>query len=429
MKSCTVATAFVLIVSAGALCVSAFDPKPASDVEAADNHFKAGNFSKAEKLYARIVAGNPSNYPATVRLGYLALLSNRLAEAQKWLEKARALKPSEPAVQTLLAEVCYRRDDFAAAASLLRAAGQESRARQLAGFKGRKPYQIEGPGDRTSLKFVMTDPLPLVKVRVNGGKEVNFFIDTGAAEVILDTEFAHELGVEQVGSEKGRFAGGKEASVGHARIDSLTLGDWVVKNVPVALLDTRRFSEPIFRGNRVDGVLGTVLFYHFLATLDYPSDELALRRKTRDNVTRVERAAPDKTVTIPMWMAGDHFMVAWGRIGGGPPVLLFVDTGAAGVGLVLAESAIKEAGIKLLENQASDGIGGGGKVRSVPFVVKELSLGDVHERNVRGAFHGPFPLEHTVGFRIAGIISHSFFRPYALTFDFDGMRLLVQRPS
>jgi predicted aspartyl protease len=429
MKPWTVAAAFALAVSAGGLCVSAVEPKRASDIEAADALFKVGNFAEAAKLYARVVSGKAGNYPAALRLGNLALLSNRLADAQKWLEKARALKPSEQAPQALLAEVFYRRDDFAAAARLLRAAGQESRARQLAAFKGRKPYQVEGSGERTSLKFVMTDPLPLVKVRVNGGKEVNFLIDTGAAEVILDTEFAHEVGVEQLGSEKGRFAGGKEAYVGHGRIDSLTLGDWVVKNVPVGLLDTRRFSEPVCRGNRVDGVLGTVLFYHFLATLDYPREELTLRRKTRDNVAQVERSAPGKSVTIPMWMAGDHFMVAWGRINGRPPVLLFVDTGAAGVGVVLAESAIKEAGIKLLEGEATEGVGGGGKVKTVPFVVKELSLGEVHERDVRGAFHGPFPLEHNFGFQIAGIVSHSFFRPYALTFDFEGMRLLVQRPS
>jgi predicted aspartyl protease len=429
MKLFTVAAAFVLGVSAGGLCVNAVDPKPASDVETADTLFKAGKFADAEKVYARVEAANRSNYQATLRLGNLALFSNRLADAQKWLEKARALKPGEAAPQALLAEVFYRRDDFAAAGSLLRAIGQESKARQLATIKGRKPYRIEGRGDRTSLKFVMTDPLPLVKVRVNGGKEVNFFIDTGAAETILDPEFAYELGVEQVGSDKGRFAGGKEATVGHGRIDSLALGGWVVKDVPVAILNTRSFSEPIFRGNRVDGVLGTVLFYHFLTTLDYPREELTLRRKTRDNVAQVERALTNKTVTIPMWMAGDHIMVAWGRIDGGKPVLLFVDTGAAGVGIVLAESATKEEGIKLLEDEATEGIGGGGKVKTVPFMVKDLSLGEVQERNVRGAFHGPFPLEHAFGFRIAGIVSHSFFRPYALTFDFDGMRLLVQRPS
>jgi len=38
-----------------------------------------------------------------------------------------------------------------------------------------------------------------VNVRVNGGEEVTFFIDTGGSEVTLDTEFAKELGLPQFG--------------------------------------------------------------------------------------------------------------------------------------------------------------------------------------------------------------------------------------
>ncbi len=49
-------------------------------------------------------------------------------------------------------------------------------------------------GASTRVKFVKTDPLPILNVRVNGGDEVTFFIDTGGSEVALDTDFAKELG-------------------------------------------------------------------------------------------------------------------------------------------------------------------------------------------------------------------------------------------
>ena len=52
-------------------------------------------------------------------------------------------------------------------------------------------------------------------------------------------------------------------------------------------------------------------------------------------------------------MASDHFMVGWGRVETLPPTLLFVDTGLMGAGVKLAESVIKEAGIKLEENKAA----------------------------------------------------------------------------
>jgi Aspartyl protease len=72
---------------------------------------------------------------------------------------------------------------------------------------------LEGDGASTHLKFVETDPLPVVNVRVNGSDEVTFFIDTGGSEVTLDTEFAKELGVPHFGAVQGTFSGGQHADV------------------------------------------------------------------------------------------------------------------------------------------------------------------------------------------------------------------------
>ena len=107
-------------------------------------------------------------------------------------------------------------------------------------------------------------------------------------------------------------------------------------------------------------------------------------------------------------------------------MLFFVDTGLAGGGVTCAESVLKEAGIKMSDDQASEGLGGGGKVKVVPFTVKELSLGDATANDVSGLFLGAFPLENAFGFRIGGIISHGFLRSYAVTFDFTGMRLALK---
>jgi predicted aspartyl protease len=402
------------------------DAKPAGATASADNLFRTGQFAEAGKLYTESVAHDPRNYHATLRLGEIALLANRLDEAEQWLLKAIALKPDETAGKLALAEAYTRRDEFLKAAPLLRAAGQEAKARQLASFKGLTPYQIEGPGEETSVKFVATDPLPLVQVRVNGGKEVTFFLDTGAPVVCLDTEFARELGVEDFGSVEGTFAGGEKAAVGLGRIASLTVGAWEVKNLPMATLRLRPLSK-MLGAKQIDGCMGTVLFYHFLTTLDYPRGQLILRRRTAQNLQRFERAQGAGSVTVPFWMASDHFMVAFGRINSLKPQLLFVDTGTAGAGVKLGDFAIKEAGIKLLEDQAEVGLGGGGKVRSVPFIVDKLALGADEQRNVRGLFEGPFPWAETFGFRLVGMVGHEFFRQSAVTFDFDGMRITIQR--
>src|SRR5207249_11724411 len=55
--------------------------------------FQVGKFAEAGKLYSQIATQNPKDYSATLQVGRIALLSNRLDDAQKWLEKAITLQP------------------------------------------------------------------------------------------------------------------------------------------------------------------------------------------------------------------------------------------------------------------------------------------------------------------------------------------------
>jgi predicted aspartyl protease len=398
-----------------------------NDLESADSLFKAGKFAKAKKIYAKVLNDDPKNHRVVSRLGEIALLSNLLDHAEKLLTEAVKLKPEEKAAKSLLAEVSYRRDEFQKAAPLFRSVGRESRAEQLASFKGVSPNKIEGP-EITSLNFVITDPLPVVQIRVNNSEPVNVLIDTGGAALIIDNEFAKEVGAVQFKTETGTFAGGKKAAVHQGKVDSVTLGDFTVKNVPVAILPTRRFSS-IFRGTQIDGIIGTVLLYHFIATLDYPGKQLILRRRTEQNLKKVEKEAKEqRAIVIPFWMAGDHYMHAWGTVNKSEPMIFFVDTGLAGGGFTCPESTIQKAGIKLQEDKASEGLGGGGRVRTVPFVVNELTLGDAKEHNIRGMFaSNTGGLEKVVGFQVGGVIWHGFFRSYAVTFDFAGMRFYLKK--
>ena len=406
-----------------------------SEIGSADRLFQIGKFAEASELYARMAAQDPNDFAAILGLGRVALLSNRLDDARKWLEQAVALQPNDADAKVMLAEAFYRRDDFQKAAASLNGVEVSSNkliisqypslnVAKLLSFTGQTPYEVHGDGQSTHLKFLRTDPLPLVSVSVNGGHEVTFFIDTGGSEIALDTEFARELGVPQFGAVQGTFSGGQHAEVQQGRIESLTVGNWAVQNLPVVMLPLRQLSESL-GAKRIDGIVGTTLFYHFLATIDYPNGELVLRRK---NATSLEQfvASSGKSVAVPFWIASDHFMVGWGRVETIPPTLLFVDSGLAGAGVKLAESVIKEAGIKLEEDKAYEGAGGGGKLKIVPYTVRQLSFGDVRENNVAGLYDGPFPWQDTFGFHLAGMVGHDFLKSYAVTFDFENMRIFLR---
>jgi hypothetical protein len=63
---------------------------------------------------------------------------------------------------------------------------------------------------------------------------------------------------------------------------------------------------------------------------------------------------------------------------------------------------------------------------TVPYTVHPLSFGDIKEENVPGLYDGPFPWHYMFGFHLAGMVGHDFFKPYAVTFDFQNMQIFLQ---
>jgi hypothetical protein len=92
----------------------------------------------------------------------------------------------------------------------------------------------------------------------------------------------------------------------------------------------------------------------------------------------------------------------------------------------LAGSVIKQAGIKLQEDKATMGASGGGQFKTVPYTVSEVSRGEAKQQNVSGIYDGPFPWENAWAFRVAGMVSHDFFKRYAVIFDFAKMRIFLR---
>ena len=137
----------VMVAPCGFTAPATSQPKP-SEIESADRLFEAGKFAEAGDVYARIVAQDPEDYAATLRLGRIALLSNRLDDAQEWLDKAIALRPGEADAKVMLAEAFYRRDDFQKAADALTGVDvANNRADHFAvpDFERREAGELQGP--------------------------------------------------------------------------------------------------------------------------------------------------------------------------------------------------------------------------------------------------------------------------------------------
>jgi predicted aspartyl protease len=375
---------------------------------------RANRLTEAEGAFGEEATVRPHDPRPLVASGHLALMRNDLALADERLSAAVARDRKCREANELLAEVSYRRDDFAVAATLYAAAGNRPVAAKLRSFAGRLPYDIEGP-DTVRLPFARLDPLPILRARVNSGPEVDLLLDTGGAELILDESFARSGGIPVFGGERSVFGGGKTATLTHAAVGSLALGDLTIRNLPAHVIDLEQIGSMLGVAT-LSGIVGTSLLYRFLATIDYPAEALVLRPRGASS------PASAAIIDVPMLMADDHFLLAEGRLNDGPPTMLFVDSGLAGGAFACPASTLKEAGIERGSTQIVKGRGGGGEMTAWPFDVSALSLGQARREGLQG-IAGAFPpqLEWAYGFRIGGLVSHGFLRAYAVTFDFDRM--------
>ena len=129
MKFASICIAFAVIVRLCGFSGKAASEPSQAQIESANLLFQSGKFAEAGEIYAEIVAQDPNDYAAIVQLGRIALLANRLDDAQMWLDRAIALHPDDADAKVMLAEAFWRRDDFQKAAAALN--GVEVSSNQL----------------------------------------------------------------------------------------------------------------------------------------------------------------------------------------------------------------------------------------------------------------------------------------------------------
>ena len=291
------------------------------------------------------------------------------------------------------------------------------------------PYRMEWDNEKriSVVPFLMTDPIPIMILEFDG-VPVHVIFDTGADTFILDNEIAADLGVEWVSKAMGSFGGGKRSEIGFGKVDSVKLGDVTLKDVPVTILPTKRFSAAFGDGKyTLGGFIGTAALKQFLSTLDYKNSQLILREKTEENAKRLREKMKDRIVAeVPFVLKHTHVMMARGSLNGKTGLTYFVDSGLASSACFSAPiQTLEYVGIPIPETKVNEnGVGGGGgKWASGTFPIKSIGLGPLTQSNVTGEYGAMTPATYwSPGFIQDGLISHRFLRQYSSwTLDFDSM--------
>jgi hypothetical protein len=201
-------------------------------------------------------------------------------------------------------------------------------------------------------------------------------------------------------------------------MESFRLGEIELCNLPVMWTDVQR--PPVPGGPPAAGVIGTTVFYHLLTTMDYVRRELVLRRKT---------ATPMREGRLPLWLAGDHYPCTLGSLNDYGPRMVTLDTGGIGHGLDTTVELADRAGIAVDYDHPQE-FGGG---TLYPITPDRISLGKAVGRDINGfaaktpplGFPGPGQSAQ-FGFDLIANFTHDFFKPFAITFDYTNMQLLIR---
>lgn len=377
----------LLGATSGAVLASPADP---------DVLFRAGRFAEADRGYATQLRTDPDNAHAIAQRGYIALLSNEFACAERFLTRAVELAPDDTFSKRQLVDCSVRQDQHARAVPLL---GASPLATWYAALPG-TPYETHG-AQATRIPFVALDPLPQIDVSINGAAPTTFHLDTGGT-LILSTRTAQRLGLVAVATGQA-FLGGHLVTIYMGVLNSLRLGGIELRNVPVQWQDADL------------DVMGTTIFYHFVTTMDYANQALVLRRKTRTQVAHVRAAAARAgTHPQPLWMAGDHFPFTLGYLNGYGPGVVEIDSGGPGLGVTTTEEVATRAGIPIDYTTPISFLGVTGYAITPPTISIDGAVG----RHLPGVA-APVSFYEQVRFDSLANFTHEYLKLFTITITFD----------
>jgi len=113
----------------------------------------------------------------------------------------------------------------------------------------------------------------VIELIVNGHRK-KFWVDTGAGLSVVASDVAEECNILPIGTEKttGRAGTGKRISIQPAIIDDLQIGELLIKNHPVLIVDKNEMEFRLFgflRILKIDGIIGWPAIQNMKIEFDY----------------------------------------------------------------------------------------------------------------------------------------------------------------
>lgn len=283
-------------------------------------------------------------------------------------------------------------------------------------------YRISRP---VSLPFDYSQKEILIKGRINGSDELDFLLDTGASETIIDRRVAAEYFL----AKQGQYDIAAISGLITARtsvIKRLELGNLIMDEVQARIFDLMPQSRQL--GKQIAGIIGTNVINKFLVTIDYGKPAL-----TFADIDAGVR--PAKAAAVTFTQKESPFVKV--RFNGKDEQVLLVDTGAAFNHIPTAVAQKYLGADPANVRHFTEGTGLDGRaIRLGTVVVDNITIAGQPVRKVSFTF--PYSTEpkglpnkstREGGFfedSRLGILGNPFWQNFIVTIDYKFQRLLLQ---
>jgi Flp pilus assembly protein TadD/predicted aspartyl protease len=392
-----------------------------------DALWSSGLFDESDRAYRDALGVSPESSRARFGMARSLATRNRLEEALDEALAAVAEAPRDGEIHATIGDIYERLNRYDEAANAYnsyinllpnkdrsdKAAWSRAQVRFFEAFEGMTPVEI----DEVDRDMLHTVPFKLVRDkivvqgRVNGGRAIDFVLDTGSEETVISRDVAQRANVRPITYTLS--AGVGEIGLRGlqlARLDTLEIGTLQVRNLPVLI------KNPPLRGiPRRETESFSPLSLGMSMRIDYQSRLLT-----------IGRSLPPAPADFSLPMRVHRLAMVRGVVNETHPAYFVVDTG----GEVISISADTAGAL------------GQSKYRRIPLRVYGTSGWD------RDAFLLPgvnldfdrieyrnFPLvvlnlrapSVLLGFQVGGIIGHKFLGSYRVSMDMANSELRLEK--
>lgn len=400
----------------------------------------AGDFRLSIEEFRTALTLDPNEAMAIAGLAMVDFYENRTADALTKLRRAVALDSAEPDYVFSLGQSAARSERYKEAADAYERfliiaprtdADRRARIRGLIEFLrylGQQSSLYNVSGDRSVLPFEAIDNRPIVKIRVNGSKNLlRFVLDTGSGMSVISDETARKLGIKPVarGGLARAVGGGGRFEIVYGYLNSMDVGDIRIENVPVYI---RHFYD---NHTPVDGYLGIAALGRLLTAVDYGNRRMTLVKQR--NITDLGSVAERPTaaningtgitrpgIEIPVRTTSSGFLSGEVMIEGiKKPLNFIIDTGAT-VSVLSERAAQLDEALDFIQQERMRVFGAAGVAENVKIaLLPKVVVGNYAREKINAAVLDLEPINETAGFQQSGILGGNFLRHFRLIFDFQ----------